>query len=112
MVASPGGRRSGPLANLSPTEINRGDCRAVQLLPSVLSSDGVRPPSNPLGIQTVRKASWFSLRSSEVHKGPQGATEVHCGPLANKVLKSPTRSTEVLRTLFFSWSPEDLPAAL
>lgn len=100
MVASPGGRGSGPLADLSPTEINRGDCRAEQLLPSVLSSDRVRLLSNPLGIQTVQTVS---LRSSEVLKGSQGS---------NKVLKGPTRFTEVPLLCSSSWSPADLPAAL
>lgn len=96
VVASPGGRGSGPLADLSPTEINRGDRRAEQLLPSALSSDRVRLLSNPLGIQTVL------LVLTEVLRGPQGSTEVHCGPQgSNEVLKGPTRFTEVPRTLFF-----------
>lgn len=95
MVASPGGRGSGPLADLSPTEINRGDRRAEQLLPSALSSDRVRPLSNPLGIQTVQTVL---LVLTEVLRGPQRFSGVHRGPLwSTGVQRGPQRSNKVHR---------------
>lgn len=91
MVASPGGRGSGPLADLSPTEINRGDCRAEQLLPSVLSSDSsptalksARNPNSPNGLLVLTEVLRGPQRFSGVHRGPLWSTGVQQGPQRSK----------------------------